>query len=127
MHLGSSNPFCGKQDIRCAFSSQALSRLKLDAKLTVPSGYAREYACARATFAHARVYDPASKRLVHLNPVPEGFAEGFGGDIDFLGPYPSPAFAKSLAVDFLSSDCFGTEGTSCRRVFGIVFQQSGAG
>lgn len=54
----------------------------------VPPGYAQAYARARATFVHARVYDPASKRLVHLNPPPEGFAEGFGGDINFLGPYP---------------------------------------
>ncbi|GAQ78461.1 putative DNA repair protein XPGC [Klebsormidium nitens] len=76
---------------------RALSRLKLDAKLVVPPGYAREYARARATFAHARVYDPASKRLVHLNPLPEGFAEGFGGDIDFLGPDMSPSTARAIA------------------------------
>lgn len=56
------------------------------------------------------MYDPASKRLVHLNPLPEGFAEGFGGDIDFLGPYP-PVQSYLLApscLPFHKSVCLPT-------------------
>lgn len=51
----------------------------------LPPDFEASLARAVWTFKHQRVYDPATKQLVHLEPLPE---ELLGQDLDFLGPYP---------------------------------------
>lgn len=66
--------------------STAIRRIRLEGKTSVPSSYEREFELALLTFKHQRVYDPMTKRLVHLTPiVDETFTTKFP-DTDFLGP-----------------------------------------
>lgn len=64
---------------------RAIRRIRLDGKTKVPSTYDRDFELALLTFRHQRVYDPATKKLVHLTPTDEAFAERFA-DTSFLGP-----------------------------------------
>jgi 5'-3' exonuclease len=75
---------------------KAIRRLKLDGKISVPIEYEKEFELAFLTFQHQRVYDPISKKLVHLTPLPEGFELRFP-DSSFLGPRMEDEIASGIA------------------------------
>lgn len=53
----------------------------------VPKDYEEEFVRADMTFLYPRVYDPTTKSMVHLNPVPEELQELVETETyDFLGP-----------------------------------------
>jgi hypothetical protein len=64
---------------------KVIRRLKFEGKVTVPKNYEREFEMALLTFQHQRVFDREARKLVHLNPLPEGFHLKYGA-AEFLGP-----------------------------------------
>ena len=72
-----------------------LAVLHGDKKIHVPPGYDDDFRRAFWTFRHARVYDPALRRLRPLNPMPEELKDDGGVDTAFLGA----AVADDVAVE----------------------------
>ena len=72
-----------------------LAVLHGDKKIHVPPGYDDNFRRAFWTFRHARVYDPALRRLRPLNPMPEELEDDGGVDTAFLGA----AVADDVAVE----------------------------
>ena len=72
-----------------------LAVLHGDKKIHVPPGYDDNFRHAFWTFRHARVYDPALRRLRPLNPMPEELEDDGGVDTAFLGA----AVADDVAVE----------------------------
>ncbi len=80
---------------------------------TVPRDYEAQVQLAIWTFRHQRVFDPASRRLAHLTPLPEG---GLANDVaqlpagtqldpeqlDFLGPALPDDVAAGIAAGDLN-------------------------
>jgi len=60
----------------------------------LPETYPEEFEKAEKTFLYQRVYDPFSKSLVHLNPLPPHLNSQ---ELDFLGPEISPMMAAEIA------------------------------
>lgn len=55
--------------------------------MKIPSGYEMEFRQADLTFLYARVFDPRSKSMVHLNPIPDDLQELMQTEeYHFLGP-----------------------------------------
>lgn len=74
---------------------RALRRIRLDARTTIPRSYERDFELALLTFKHQRVYDPITKKLVHLTPVDDDFKQRFP-DTSFLGPYEHKNTQRAL-------------------------------
>jgi hypothetical protein len=58
----------------------------LKSKHSLPEGYEENFRKANLTFLHQRVFDPITKTIVHLTPLPENLSKE--EVIEFLGPYP---------------------------------------
>jgi len=55
--------------------------------MKVPSGYEMDFRQADLTFLYARVYDPITKSMAHLNPIPDDLQDLIQEDeYNFLGP-----------------------------------------
>lgn len=68
----------------------------------VTDEYRAGYERARLTFLHQRVYDPRSREMVNLTPLPDGAIEAAGmADSDFLGPYLPPETARAIAESMI--------------------------
>ncbi|KAJ3162429.1 Rad2 nuclease [Geranomyces michiganensis] len=65
-----------------------------------PDGYAEMFRMAELTFAHQRVYDPRTEKLVHLTPLPADLEEQ-APMMEFLGPDIPPEQAKGVANGLL--------------------------
>lgn len=76
---------------------RVLSVLELQKGKRVPENYSKSFKEAVAVFQHARVYDVALKQLKHLKPITETLLQSSKGELDFLGPEVSPAFATAIA------------------------------
>lgn len=76
---------------------------------SVPRGYEADLQRALWTFRHQRVIDPATRRMVHLQPLPEGGLAAAAAqlpaavtqldpiELDFLGPLLSDDVAHGIA------------------------------
>ncbi|KAI0237089.1 hypothetical protein L0F63_000557 [Massospora cicadina] len=80
----------------------AIRKLKLNPRFKVPDHYARDFVQAEMTFRFQWVYDPASKRVVHLTEPPELLAEHA---MLFLGePATDPKLMEGLVAGLLHPD-----------------------
>ncbi|GAA5997792.1 uncharacterized protein JCM10292_006818 [Rhodotorula paludigena] len=68
--------------------------VRLEGQLTVPRDYLAEFRRAELTFLHQHVFDPVTRSLTHLNPLPEGMTLE---QLPFIGPLLDPDFARGLA------------------------------
>lgn len=50
---------------------KVVQMVRLEGTLNVPQGYIQDFAQAELAFIHQRVFDPATKRLIPLNELPE--------------------------------------------------------
>ena len=76
-------------------TDRILRGIRFDASHAWPKNYEKDFKKARLCFRHQRVYCPKTKRLVHLNPIPEGLA---GRSLDFLGPSIDADKAEGIAT-----------------------------
>lgn len=65
------------------FRSQVVQFVRLEGQLTVPRDYLAEFRRAELTFLHQHVFDPVTRSLTHLNPLPEGMTLA---QLPFIGP-----------------------------------------
>ncbi|KAF9120270.1 Rad2 nuclease [Mortierella sp. 14UC] len=66
--------------------------------MKIPSGYEMDFRQADLTFLYARVFDPISKTMVHLNPIPDDLKELMRTEeYHFLGPPLEPAVMRGIA------------------------------
>ncbi|GJN89084.1 hypothetical protein Rhopal_002058-T1 [Rhodotorula paludigena] len=68
--------------------------VRLEGQLTVPRDYLAEFRRAELTFLHQHVFDPVTRSLTHLNPLPEGMTLA---QLPFIGPLLDADFARGLA------------------------------
>ncbi|GAA5826340.1 hypothetical protein JCM3770_000129, partial [Rhodotorula araucariae] len=68
--------------------------LRIEGQLTVPRTYLDEFRRAERTFLHQHVFDPVSRKLTHLTPLPEGTT---AEDLPFIGPLLDEDFARGIA------------------------------
>ncbi|KAH7394022.1 exonuclease-like protein [Phaeosphaeria sp. MPI-PUGE-AT-0046c] len=67
---------------------------QFDGKLKVPAGFMAAFDQAEKTFMYQWVFCPVAKRLVHLNPLPDGVDIA---DMPFLGEEVPPHLAMGVA------------------------------
>ncbi|KAF9141617.1 Rad2 nuclease [Linnemannia schmuckeri] len=71
--------------------------------MKIPSSYEMEFRQADLTFLYARVFDPRSKSMVHLNPIPDDLQElMLTEEYHFLGPPLEPAVILGIAEGRIS-------------------------
>ncbi|BGP39686.1 hypothetical protein JCM10450v2_003655 [Rhodotorula kratochvilovae] len=68
--------------------------LRLEGQLTVPRTYLDEFRRAEHTFLHQHVFDPVTRTLTHLTPLPEGTTIN---ELPFIGPLLDEDFARGIA------------------------------
>ncbi|KAA8541322.1 hypothetical protein F0562_025285 [Nyssa sinensis] len=76
---------------------RVLSILKFEKGNRMPEDYSKSFREAVAVFQHARVYDPDSKRLIHIKPLPQKLLQSLNEELDFLGPEMPPSIATAIA------------------------------
>ncbi|KAI1306263.1 Rad2 nuclease [Mortierella claussenii] len=65
----------------------------------IQADYEDSFRKADLTFLYARVYDPVSKSMVHLNPVPEELEDLIQSEeYDFLGPLLEEPIVRGIAT-----------------------------
>lgn len=76
--------------------TKILRAIRMEGKVRVPPTYEAEFERAILTFRHQRVFDPATKKLVPLTPIP---AEHLAQDpaMKFLGPIIPHEDAQAIA------------------------------
>ncbi|KAF9434990.1 Rad2 nuclease [Entomortierella beljakovae] len=68
----------------------------------ISADYEESFLKADLTFLYARVYDPISKSMVHLNTVPEYLEQLIQtSDYDFIGPILEESIAQGIATGYL--------------------------
>ncbi len=83
----------------------------------MPPHYELNFTKALLTFMHQRVYDPLTRQMVHLTPVPDSVRAQFA-DLSFLGPDLPPTICQGIAeselhpVTFLPYNSLPSSGTS---------------
>ncbi|KAG0275956.1 Rad2 nuclease [Linnemannia exigua] len=66
--------------------------------MKIPSGYEMDFRQADLTFLYARVFDPVTKSMVHLNPIPDELkALMHTEEFHFLGPPLEPSVMRGIA------------------------------
>lgn len=83
---------------------RCIRKLQFDAKYNIPANYAQDVEQAYLTFRHQRVYDPQSKALVHLTPLPEGITQKHGVELAFLGPLWEDTIVQQVCTGQLNPD-----------------------
>ncbi|KAF9188911.1 Rad2 nuclease [Haplosporangium sp. Z 767] len=69
-----------------------------NSNMRIQSDYEDAFRKADLTFLYARVFDPISKTMAHLNPVPEDLEEFFKTEeYDFLGPILEDIVLQEIA------------------------------
>lgn len=74
---------------------KVVQMIKLEGTLHVPANYIQAFAQAELAFIHQRVFDPASKKLVPLNELPEGGLKE--DDEKWVGLDMAPEVARGIA------------------------------
>ncbi|KAG5179620.1 PIN domain-like protein, partial [Tribonema minus] len=72
-----------------------LAALRASRKFALPDDFEDRFEMARLTFRHQRVYDPRSRCVVPLMPLPPSARER--QNLDFLGPELPPHIAEAIA------------------------------
>jgi 5'-3' exonuclease len=80
-----------------------LQMLKLDEKLgPLPADYSNRFKLARLTFLHQRVFDPVSRKLTTVTPIPAKQLEATSAEFwNFLGPAIPDELAAAIADGFV--------------------------
>ncbi|XP_057951801.1 exonuclease 1 isoform X2 [Malania oleifera] len=107
---------------------RVLSILKFDKGNQMPEDYAKFFKEAVAVFQHARIYDPRTKRLKHMKPIPQSVRQSLDGDLDFLGPDIPPSIATAIAegkLDPTTMEAFDHFPSSGSYVDPTIIQTSG--
>lgn len=73
---------------------RAVKMIQFEGATQVPPGYLEDFKRAELTFLHQRVFCPAARRLVTLNPIPADKAEQ---DMPFIGADIEPEIAIGIA------------------------------
>ncbi|CAH9104845.1 unnamed protein product [Cuscuta europaea] len=76
---------------------RVLSILKFEKGSQVPEDYSKSFKEAVSVFEHARIYDIASKKTRHMEPIPESLMQSLQEELDFLGPEIPHSIATSIA------------------------------
>lgn len=71
-----------------------LRMFQFENKISVPPDYLDQFRRAELTFLHQLVFDPETRSLVHLNPLPAGMME----DLSFVGHQLEPTVAREIAA-----------------------------
>ncbi|BGP31765.1 hypothetical protein JCM10296v2_003539 [Rhodotorula toruloides] len=69
--------------------------VRLEGQLDVPRNYLDEFRRAELTFLHQHVFDPRTRKLTHLHPLPP---DKTCNDLPFIGPLLDEDFARGLAA-----------------------------
>ncbi|BGO99453.1 hypothetical protein NBRC10513v2_003550 [Rhodotorula toruloides] len=69
--------------------------VRLEGQLDVPRNYLDEFRRAELTFLHQHVFDPRTRKLTHLHPLPP---DKTCDDLPFIGPLLDEDFARGLAA-----------------------------
>ncbi|KAG0212271.1 Rad2 nuclease [Mortierella sp. GBA30] len=79
---------------------RAVKHLRMEStSMKIQSDYEAAFHRADLTFLYARVYDPNSKSMAHLNPVPEELEELVQTEeYDFLGPVIEQGILQGIAT-----------------------------
>ncbi|KAF9081125.1 Rad2 nuclease [Mortierella sp. AD031] len=79
---------------------KVLRHLRMEnTSMKIQSDYESEFRKADLTFLYARVYDPITESMVHLNPIPEDLQELMHTEeYDFLGPPLEPTMMQGIAA-----------------------------
>ena len=75
---------------------RAIKKLRIDGRVPVYAGYELDFHCALLCFMHQRVWDPVTRRLVHLTEPSDEVKAAFA-DLGFLGPDMSDDLAGRIA------------------------------
>uniref|UniRef100_V5EJU3 Exonuclease n=1 Tax=Kalmanozyma brasiliensis (strain GHG001) TaxID=1365824 RepID=V5EJU3_KALBG len=73
---------------------KVLQAVRLEGKMRIPPTYSREFRKAELTFVHQRVFDPRSKKLVTLTPLPDGTHDDM---LPFIGAAMDDHVARGVA------------------------------
>ncbi|KAF9947334.1 Rad2 nuclease [Mortierella alpina] len=78
---------------------KAVKYLRMEStSMKIQSGYEEAFRRADLTFLYARVYDPITKSMVHLNPIPDELEELVQTEeYDFLGPVIEQSVLQGIA------------------------------
>ncbi|BGP55305.1 hypothetical protein JCM8202_000618 [Rhodotorula sphaerocarpa] len=68
--------------------------VRLEGNLNVPRTYLDDFRRAELTFLHQHVYDPRTRSLTHLTPLPDGKT---AEDLPFIGPLLKQDYARGIA------------------------------
>ncbi|TMW66390.1 hypothetical protein Poli38472_004155 [Pythium oligandrum] len=93
--------------------SKMIRAVRLEGKTRVTSTYEAEFERAFLTFRHQRVYDPRTKKIVPLTPIPSELLEKDAA-MEFLGPDLSDDIAQAIAegdMDPITKDRFAPAST----------------
>ncbi|KAK4704526.1 exonuclease 1, partial [Phenoliferia sp. Uapishka_3] len=76
-------------------AEKVIQFVRLAGQHKVPIDYLKDFQRAELTFCHQRVFDPESKKLVHLEHLPAGVEADF---MPFVGAAMDDDFARGLAL-----------------------------
>lgn len=79
-----------------------LNAIRTKSSHKIPPNYLNDFRTAELAFLHQRVYDPQSKRLIHMTPVPESL-------VDWNDTYVGKFVLRSHQMVSLASDGFRRE------------------
>ncbi|KAF1313733.1 Exonuclease 1, partial [Globisporangium splendens] len=78
--------------------TKIIRALRLEGKVRIPPTYEAEFEKALLTFRHQRVYDPKTRQIVLLTPIPDrGLAADEDAAMEFLGPMLQQDVAQAIA------------------------------
>ena len=78
---------------------RTLHAIKTSGDFAVPSDYEENFIMADMTFKHQRVYDPVTKQIVSLSPIPDSQMLGASlRNFDFLGAILDQKMAEGIAL-----------------------------
>ncbi|GAA5849498.1 hypothetical protein JCM8547_000473 [Rhodosporidiobolus lusitaniae] len=75
-------------------AEKVIQFVRLEGQLNVPRDYLDTFRRAELTFLHQHVFDPVSRKLTHLHPLPDNLSLD---DLPFIGPLLEDSFACGLA------------------------------
>ncbi|XXG74235.1 hypothetical protein AAC387_Pa07g3009 [Persea americana] len=88
---------------------RVLSMLKYEKSSQMPEDYFKSFREAITVFHHARIYDPDTKSLKPMKPLPVELIQSLENDLDFLGPEVPPSIASAIAegrIDPITMEAF---------------------
>lgn len=78
---------------------RVFAQMRVDGVFTIPHGYEARFKRARIAFRHQRVYDPRTKRIVSMTPLPPSIS---GDAINFAGKKLTASVARKIAAGLVN-------------------------